>query len=144
MNEQEVIRLTSLLTAAVKFSNITQREVERKLALSSGSLSRLFSGGIELKVGHVLDVCAAIGLPASCFFYAAYPHHHADKLSPDHARLQRLLMQLHPAMDSQVCEETAVPTPNPLAPDIERLVLAAMSKFFSGMAASAPGNGAPR
>ena len=71
MNEDEVVRLTNLLSAAVKFSNVTQREVERKLGLSSGSLSRLFSGGIELKIKHVLDVCEVIGFPPSRFFRAA-------------------------------------------------------------------------
>jgi len=145
MNEDEVVRLTNLLSAAVKFSNITQREVERKLGLSSGSLSRLFSGGIELKIKHILDVCEVIGFPPSRFFRAAYPQR--DEESGDAWRLQRLLEQLHPGKDHpdkdnpDKAKQSAAPRPmdeeqepaNPTQADIERMVMAALGKFFSDM-----------
>ena len=142
MNEDEVVRLTNLLSAAVKFSNITQREVERKLGLSSGSLSRLFSGGIELKIKHVLDVCEVIGFPPSRFFRAAYPQR--DEESGDAWRLQRLLEQLHPGKDrdpavSRPEPEEPEPAPaNPTQADIERMVMAALGKFFSDMGKPSP------
>ena len=124
-----------MLSAAVKFSNITQREVERKLGLSSGSLSRLFSGGIELKVKHILDICEVIGFSPSRFFHAAYPHREEE--SGEAWRLQRLLEQLHPAQGA----DAADPEPEPQAPtatgpsqaEIERMVLAALGKFFAEM-----------
>lgn len=147
MNEDEVARLTNLLSAAVKFSNVTQREVERKLGLSSGSLSRLFSGGIELKIKHILDVCQVIGFPPSRFFRAAYPHR--DEESGEAWRLQRLLEQLHPNKDKEREYELAVPpgTPAPDAPapatptqdDIERMVMAALGKFFADMGKTSAG-----
>ena len=132
MNEDEVVRLTNLLSAAVKFSNVTQREVERKLELSSGSLSRLFSGGIELKVKHILDVCEVIGFSPSRFFQAAYPQREEE--SGEAWRLQRLLEQLHPAKDRQA--EPPKPSSEPVAPppsqaEIEKMVLAALAKLFS-------------
>lgn len=143
MNEDEVVRLTNLLSAAVKFSNITQREVERKLSLSSGSLSRLFSGGIELKIKHILDVCEVIGFPPSRFFRAAYPQR--DEESGDAWRLQRLLEQLHPGKDRdpsglRPAEEEPEPstTANPSQADIERMVMAALGKFFSDMGKPSP------
>lgn len=142
MNEDEVVRLTNLLSAAVKFSNITQREVERKLGLSSGSLSRLFSGGIELKIKHVLDVCEVIGFPPSRFFRAAYPQR--DEESGDAWRLQRLLEQLHPGKDREPAAarpepEEPEPAPaNPTQADIERMVMAALGKFFSDMGKPSP------
>ena len=138
MNEDEVVRLTNLLSAAVKFSNITQREVERKLGLSSGSLSRLFSGGIELKIKHILDVCEVIGFPPSRFFRAAYPQR--DEESGDAWRLQRLLEQLHPGKDREpgalrLADEEPEPVAagNPTQADIERMVMAALGKFFADM-----------
>ena len=142
MNEDEVVRLTNLLSAAVKFSNITQREVERKLDLSSGSLSRLFSGGIELKIKHILDVCEVIGFPPSRFFRAAYPQR--DEESGDAWRLQRLLEQLHPGKDHPdkdkqpaalrpADEEQEPAMANPTQADIERMVMAALGKFFADM-----------
>ena len=134
MNEDEVVRLTNLLSAAVKFSNITQREVERKLGLSSGSLSRLFSGGIELKVKHILDICEVIGFSPSRFFHAAYPQREDE--SGEAWRLQRLLEQLHPAQGTETAEtgpEPQPPAPGPSQAEIERMVLAALGKFFSEM-----------
>ena len=143
MNEDEVVRLTNLLSAAVKFSNITQREVERKLGLSSGSLSRLFSGGIELKIKHILDVCEVIGFPPSRFFRAAYPQR--DEESGDAWRLQRLLEQLHPGKDREpgalrLADEEPEPVAagNPTQADIERMVMAALGKFFSDMGKPSP------
>ena len=132
MNEDEVVRLTNLLSAAVKFSNVTQREVERKLGLSSGSLSRLFSGGIELKVKHILDICEVIGFSPSRFFHAAYPQREEE--SGESWRLQRLLEQLHPAKDRDAEPSKPPPEPVPPAPsqaEIEKMVLAALGKFFS-------------
>src|SRR6185436_5910476 len=132
MNEDEVVRLTNLLSAAVKFSEITQREVERKLGLSSGSLSRLFSGGIELKVKHILDVCEVIGFPPARFFHAAYPLR--DEESGEPWRLQRLLEQLHPAREERPpAPPTPPPAPGPSQAEIERMVLAALGKVFSEM-----------
>ena len=146
MNEDEVVRLTNLLSAAVKFSNVTQREVERKLGLSSGSLSRLFSGGIELKIKHIIDVCDVIGFPPSRFFRAAYPQH--DEESGDAWRLQRLLEQLHPGKDREPGplrpeseeQEAAASSPiqNPTQADIERMVMAALGKFFADMGKPSP------
>jgi transcriptional regulator with XRE-family HTH domain len=143
MNEDEVVRLTNLLSAAVKFSNITQREVERKLGLSSGSLSRLFSGGIELKIKHILDVCEVIGFPPSRFFRAAYPQR--DEESGDAWRLQRLLEQLHPGKDREPGalrpadeEPEPVAAGNPTQADIERMVMAALGKFFADMGKPSP------
>jgi transcriptional regulator with XRE-family HTH domain len=142
MNEDEVVRLTNLLAAAVKFSNTTQREVERKLGLSSGSLSRLFSGGIELKVKHILDVCEVIGFPAARFFHAAYPQREEE--SGDAWRLQRLLEQLHPAKDREpgtagpAPDEAPIATSGPSQAEIERMVMAALGKFFSDMGKPSP------
>lgn len=123
-----------MLSAAVKFSNITQREVERKLGLSSGSLSRLFSGGIELKVKHILDICEVIGFSPSRFFHAAYPHREEE--SGEAWRLQRLLEQLHPVQGAEPAEteaEAQPPAPAPSQAEIERMVLAALGKFFAEM-----------
>ena len=141
MNEDEVARLTNLLSAAVKFSNVTQREVERKLGLSSGSLSRLFSGGIELKIKHILDVCQVISFPPARFFRAAYPHREED--SGEAWRLQRLLEQLHPNKDRERDQNLdgfpADAPANPSQEDIERMVMAALGKFFAEMGKPTPG-----
>jgi transcriptional regulator with XRE-family HTH domain len=72
MNE-EIKRLLNVLRTAMKILDITNREVEKKLGLSYGYLSRLFAGAIELKIEHILDICQAIGLRPAEFFHLAYP-----------------------------------------------------------------------
>lgn len=127
----EVTRLTSLLASAIKFSGWKQRDIEKALSWSSGIMSRLLSGAIELKIKHVQEICEVIGFPPERFFHAAYPT--AEGGTPESARLQRLLEQLHPA------EPEPVATPQPAAPstvdqtEVERLVFSALAKFFSTM-----------
>lgn len=137
-NGPEVVRLTQLLAAAVKFSNTTQREIERKLGLSSGSLSRLFSGGIELKLKHVLDICEVIGFPPSRFFAAAFPH--ADE-RPESERLQRLLEQLHPDACATSSLAPAAPAAGPSTADLERTVQRLVHEALAGTFARLAGNG---
>ncbi|HBL28709.1 MAG TPA: hypothetical protein DD490_17885 [Acidobacteria bacterium] len=72
MNE-EIKRLLNVLKTAMKILDLTNRDLEKKLGLSYGYLSRLFSGAIELKVEHVLDLCGALGLRPAEFFHIAYP-----------------------------------------------------------------------
>lgn len=136
--EGEVTRITNLLSSAIKFSGWKQRDIEKTLGWSSGSMSRLLSGGIELKIKHVLEICSVIGFPPARFFHASYPD--AEQGGPDAARLQRLLEQLHP-----VSEETTAPSPaEPPAPaldqaEVERMVYGALAKFFSNMGGKTSG-----
>ena len=138
LTESEVKRLTDLLGSAIKFSGWKQRDIEKTLGWSSGSMSRLLSGGIELKIKHVLEICAVIGFPPARFFHASYPD--AEQGGPDAARLQRLLEQLHPAS----AETAAPPAPEPPAPaldqaEVERMVYGALAKFFSNMGGKTSG-----
>ena len=135
--EAEVVRLTQLLASAIHFSGRKQRSVEKALGMSSGIMSRVLNGGIELKVRHVLEICELLGFPPACFFHASYPV--AEKGGNDAAHLQRLLEQLHPA--AQAAPEpsaTAQPAPaSTVHPDeIERMVFEVLAKLFSN-----PGGG---
>ena len=132
--EAEVTRLTNLLASAIKFSGWKQRDIEKALGWSSGSMSRLLSGGIELKIKHVVEIGAVIGFPPSRFFHASYPT--AEGGGNDAARLQRLLEQLHPAHDTEpepAAEQLPTAAAAPNQGDIERLVYSALAKFFSNM-----------
>lgn len=140
--ESEVTRLTNLLTSAIRFSGWKQRDIEKALGMSSGSMSRLLSGGIELKIKHVLDICRVIGFPPSRFFHACYPT--ADEGGNDAVRLQRLLEQLHPVSEAEPePQPAAAAPPSPASSvdqtEVERIVYSALAKFFSNMG----GPGAP-
>lgn len=100
-------------------------------------MSRLLSGGIELKIKHVVEIGAVIGFPPSRFFHASYPT--AEGGGNDAARLQRLLEQLHPVHDTQPeTAEQPQATPAPNQNDIERLVYSALAKFFANMGGTGP------
>jgi|SRR6185436_1742994 len=133
--EAEVTRLTNTLASSIKFSGWKQRDIEKTLGWSSGSMSRLLSGGIELKIKHVLEICGVIGFPPARFFHAAYPT--AEEGGNDAARLQRLLEQLHPVLEAEP-EPAATPQPAAATPslgqaDVEKMVYGALAKFFSNM-----------
>ena len=137
--EVEVTRLTNLLSSAIKFSNWKQRDIEKALEWSSGSMSRLLSGGIELKIKHVLEICGVIGFPPSRFFHAAYPT--ADEGDSQSARVQRLLEQLHPALDEEKEPEPAAASAtisSAQQTEVERLVFGALTKFFSNLSGPQP------
>jgi hypothetical protein len=51
----------------------TNREVERKLGMRPGYLSRIFGGAVELRAEHILAVCRALELLPGEFFALAFP-----------------------------------------------------------------------
>lgn len=74
MNAQdEVHRLLHVLRVAMRILEVTNRDIEKKMGLSYGYLSRLFAGNIELKVEHVLLISEILGLTPAEFFQLAYP-----------------------------------------------------------------------
>lgn len=57
-------------------SNLTQREVEKRLGFSKGYLSQLFSGTVEIKYWQLLAILHAMGLDPSEFFAELFPRRH--------------------------------------------------------------------
>jgi hypothetical protein len=96
--DQEVVRILAMLRDAVRYSNLSNREVERRLGVSanSGYLSRLFAGTRELKLRQVLDVLDVVGLPPANFFRAAFAE---PDDSPESLRLERILAHAHPEQE---------------------------------------------
>jgi transcriptional regulator with XRE-family HTH domain len=131
--DSEVTRITNMLSSAIKFSGWKQRDIEKTLGWSSGSMSRLLSGGIELKIKHVLEICSVIGFPPARFFHATYPD--AEQGGQDAARLQRLLEQLHPLSEPEAAAPMPPEPPTPALDqaEVERMVYGALAKFFSNM-----------
>jgi transcriptional regulator with XRE-family HTH domain len=71
--DAEVQRLIHLLRTMMRLLGFTNRDIERKLGLSPSYLSRLYSGGIELKAEHLVHIPKAMGLEPEEFFHLAYP-----------------------------------------------------------------------
>jgi transcriptional regulator with XRE-family HTH domain len=67
----EARRYAQLLRQVLELSGVSEREVERRLALGGGTLSRIFGGRIELKLSHLLAILAVAGVKPERFFQLA-------------------------------------------------------------------------
>lgn len=56
----------------MKVERVPVRELERRLDLGGGTLNRIFTGRIELKVRHILLVLDALGVKPLAFFELAF------------------------------------------------------------------------
>lgn len=70
--DQEVERFLKLLEGLMRFENLTIRDLERQLGWGKGTLNRIFSGRIELKVRHLVMLSEAVGVSPEDFFMLAY------------------------------------------------------------------------
>lgn len=115
-------------------------DIERKMGWSTSYLSRLFSGGIELRFEHVLDITAALGMRPDEIFRIAYPDH--EPPSEAALRLRQATGAFLPA-NPTVPTSPAPPTSPPPYPLhgmrsdeelerlVERLMEKALRKFFT-------------
>jgi hypothetical protein len=71
MVEEEIRRIAKVLEAVVKLSDLSTRELERRLDLGGGTLNRIFTGKIDLKLRHVLLVLEVVGMKPERFFQLA-------------------------------------------------------------------------
>ena len=114
MNNEEIVRIAASLRTAIRLSGISNRQVERELGLSTGYLTRILAGQVELRVRHVLGICRVIGLPPDRFFAALFP---PQEGSESVARLEKGLAQLHPPLEPAEGESR----PKPVAELLKRL-----------------------
>lgn len=96
MGNHDIRWILDTLKTSMRLLEITNREVETRMGWSHGYLSRIFSGTIELRVEHVVEIVAILGLTPAEFFNLAYPRQ-PDPPSPAAARLRSLLRRYQPA-----------------------------------------------
>jgi transcriptional regulator with XRE-family HTH domain len=70
--DQEVERQVQALKTLIKLSNVSVRELERRLKVGAGTLNRIFAGRIELKVRHVLMILDEIGYEPKEYYNLLY------------------------------------------------------------------------
>jgi transcriptional regulator with XRE-family HTH domain len=138
VDHPEPAHLTQVLKTAVRLSRLSYREIERRLGLHAGALSRLLNGEIELKVRHVELICEVIGLPAGRLLRVAFP---VDEEAGPAAQMEQALATLYPGPRPRpvAAGEAASPI---LPEEIEQRVLSALRTFFTDLsrhtAAEAP------
>jgi transcriptional regulator with XRE-family HTH domain len=120
--ESQTAHLIHVLKSSIAALGFTQKEVERRLGLSQGYLSRLFGGQIDLKMDQVVAIARVLKVKPEEIFRLAFP---ADQGEPT---LQTLRLQ----------EAFGVTTPQPPAEslsriekEIDRLVERALARKFS-------------
>jgi transcriptional regulator with XRE-family HTH domain len=74
----QTTQLCQALRTAIKTMGMSLREVEKRLGMSRGYLTRLFGGEIDLKVDHVVDIAEVLGVQAEELFRLAFPALHAE------------------------------------------------------------------
>lgn len=127
--------MLAVLRDSIRLARFTNREVERRLGWSSGYLSRLFAGLMELRVEHVLNVCSVTGFPPGEFFRAVYPGYDQDQLGG--TKLRQALERLHPPPDYEprpavpaVPAAAASRADYPNEEEIQRMLLNALRKLL--------------
>ncbi|HVR07599.1 MAG TPA: hypothetical protein VMW75_06080 [Thermoanaerobaculia bacterium] len=71
MVDDDIRRYAKVLEAVVKLSDLSTRELERRLDLGGGTLNRIFTGKIDLKLRHILLVLEIVGMKPERFFQLA-------------------------------------------------------------------------
>jgi transcriptional regulator with XRE-family HTH domain len=122
----EIEHIIRVLRTAMRVFGYRNADIERKMGWSTSYLSRLFSGGIELRFEHVLDITTALGLRPDEIFRIAYP----DREPPSEAA-----QRLRQATGAFLPIKAGVP-PQSSGPDmrsdeeLERVMERALRKFF--------------
>jgi transcriptional regulator with XRE-family HTH domain len=127
----ETAHMLTTLKTAMRVLGYTNRDVERKLGISSSYLSRLFSGSIELRFQHIVDIARAIGMEPEEILYLAYPH---PKQPPTEAAARIRTLVGAPAA-AVIAPPAAPPAPSgPTQKDIEEMMTKTIQKLFGELA----------
>jgi transcriptional regulator with XRE-family HTH domain len=119
---QHVIDVLKQLMRAARLSN---RDVERQLGVGGSYLSRLFSGTLELRFEHIVELGRVLGLTPYEVFQFVYPYP-KDPPSETLVRLRQMLGRFHPLPPHPAY---AASTPADLQRDLIRAVASVLDRI---------------
>ena len=126
----ETEHILTVLRTVMRVLGYRNADLERKLGLSTSYLSRLFSGGIELRFEHIVNLANAMGLRVDEIFRFAYPE--SGELPSDAARrLQAATGHFKPPVPQSAAAQPA--SIGPSEADLERLMAKTLRRFFGEM-----------
>jgi len=106
-------------------------DVERKLGWSVSYLSRLYSGGIELRFEHIVDIAGALGLRPEEVFRFAYPDL-GEEPSDAAKQVRKATSDLGGVRLPATPAAPAAPVPPAITEgDVERIVAKTLRRFLS-------------
>ena len=126
----ETNRLLELLLTVVRISGVPLNEIERRMDLASGYLSKLWGRSLTFKIGHLFQILEVIQLDPVEFFRLAYPQE-VPQPSPTGQKVRDLATKL----------QGSVPRPEPPAFTPEQLDMA-LGKLRELLTAQAAATGA--
>lgn len=71
--DADLAPLSLVLSTMVRLASRTRQSLEQEMGLSSGYLSKLLGGQVELRPRHILMICGAVGIHPSDFYRMVYP-----------------------------------------------------------------------
>jgi transcriptional regulator with XRE-family HTH domain len=71
--DPEIARVLQRLKIAIQSLGYSMRNVEKRLRVSDGYLSRVFLGVIELKLEHIIGIAKALGMAPEELMAFVYP-----------------------------------------------------------------------
>ena len=95
MIEEDIRRCAKMLESVVRMDGLSARQLEEKLGYGAGTVNRLFSGKIELKLRHILLILEVIGIPPSQFFREVFPEDDRPRSEPEMASRLLDLLERH-------------------------------------------------
>ncbi len=116
--ETQTAHLGKVLKTAIRSLGLTMKEVERRLGLSPGYLSRLFGGQIDIKIDHVVQIAKILEVEPEELFRLAFPPSQEEP-TPKVQHLRQAFGALTPEPP---------PSLSGLEREIERIVKRAMAR----------------
>lgn len=117
------------LKTLMRILGFRNADIERKLGWSVSYLSRLYSGGIELRFEHIVDIAGALGLRPEEVFRFAYPEAEQAPTEAAH-RVRSATASLGGVRLPSPQPPAEPPPPGLTEPEVERVVVRMMRKFL--------------
>jgi transcriptional regulator with XRE-family HTH domain len=103
--DEKTVRVAEVLSAAVRIAGRSRLSMEQQMGLSSGYLSKILGGTVELRLRHVSMILDALEVDPADFYRVAFPRRQSS------SRAGRRLME---DVESLLAKERA---PEALADD---------------------------
>jgi transcriptional regulator with XRE-family HTH domain len=122
--------MIGVLRTTIRALGFTNREIETRLGVSRGYLTRLFAGTMDLRFDHISDIAEAIGVEPEELLRLAYPPVQKP-VAPEVERLRHAL-GVAPPVEAAT---TAEPAGNSsLERELERIIAKTFRKMFANIA----------
>lgn len=135
----ETEHIIQILRSSMRVLGFNNRDVEKKMNVSGGYLSRLFNGSMELRFEHIVEIAGVIGLTIEEVFQLAYP----QPRNPPTAAAQRIRSSAETTPVLGAAKPPAAHKPEPAQDDaamvalfeqqMERMMMKMVRKMFAEM-----------